>query len=112
MSVVNEGRFGQGMPLDGRWTTTERKDTPLLVGLHGGGYDSRSFDAPGSSLLSRAVGAGFPALALTRPGHPADAESARRQPSFAEAAPPPVEGTTWQSLTTADAHRLLPRRAG
>jgi pimeloyl-ACP methyl ester carboxylesterase len=86
MSVSKKGRFGQGMLLDGRWTTTERKDTPLLVGLHGGGYDSRYFDAPGSSLLSRATAAGFPALALTRPGHPADEESARRQPSFAEAA--------------------------
>ncbi|MBV1942565.1 alpha/beta fold hydrolase [Streptomyces sp. BV286] len=56
------------------------------MGLHGGGYDSRYFDAPGSSLLSRAATAGFPALAITRPGHPADEESARRQPPFAEAA--------------------------
>ncbi|GLP67454.1 hypothetical protein TUSST3_40760 [Streptomyces sp. TUS-ST3] len=31
--------------------------------------------------------------------------------AFADA-PPPVDGTTWQSLTTANAHRLLPRLAG
>ena len=83
---ANTGRFGGAVPLDGRWATTQRSETPLLVCLHGGGYDSRYFDAPGYSLLSRAAAAGFPAVALTRPGHPADEESARRQPSFAEAA--------------------------
>ena len=84
--MSSSDRFGGAVPLEGRWTTTERGDTPLLVCLHGGGYDSRYFDAPGYSLLSRAAAAGFPAVALTRPGHPADEESARRQPSFAEAA--------------------------
>ncbi|GLP67456.1 hypothetical protein TUSST3_40780 [Streptomyces sp. TUS-ST3] len=70
------------------------------MGLHGGGYDSRYFDAPGSSLLRRAAGAGFPALALTRPGHPADEESARRQPSLAEAAVVIAEAIAdaWQRL--------------
>ncbi|GAA3999810.1 alpha/beta fold hydrolase [Streptomyces plumbiresistens] len=49
------------------------------MGLHGGGYDSRYFDAP---------------------GHPADEESARRQPSFAEAAAIIAEAIAdaWQQL--------------
>lgn len=100
MPESNSGRFGRTNPLDGRWTTTERNDTPLLVCLHGGGYDSRYFDAPGSSLLSRAAAVGFPALALTRPGHPADEESARRQPSFTEAAAIISEAVAdaWQRL--------------
>lgn len=100
MAMSNTGRFGRAIPLDGRWTATERTGTPLLVCLHGGGYDSRYFDAPGSSLLSRAADAGFPALALTRPGHPADEESARRQPSFAEAAAIISEAIAdaWQQL--------------
>lgn len=85
-SVPNQGRFGREVSLDGRWTVTERQDTPLLVLIQGGGYDNRYFDAPGCSVLDRAAAAGFPALALTRPVHPADEESARTQPSFVEAA--------------------------
>ncbi len=85
MSDSSSGRFG-GAELAGRWITTERTDTPLVVCLHGGGYDNRYFDVPGRSVLSRISSAGFPAVALTRPGYPADEESARRQPSFAEAA--------------------------
>lgn len=100
MPDSNTGRFGRTTPLDGRWTTTERNDTPLLVCLHGGGYDSRYFDAPGYSVLSRAAAAGFLAVALTRPGHPADEESARAQPPFAEAAATISEaiGDVWQRL--------------
>ena len=99
-SVPNQGRFGREVPLDGRWTVTDREDTPLLVLIQGGGYDNRYFDAPGCSVLDRAAAGGFPALALTRPGHPADEESARKQPSFAEAAEIISDAITdaWQQL--------------
>jgi hypothetical protein len=79
-------RFGRTTRLEGRWTPAQRRDSPLLGCLHGGGYTSRYFDAPGRSLVAQASAAGFPAVALTRPGYPADEDSARRQPSFAEAA--------------------------
>jgi pimeloyl-ACP methyl ester carboxylesterase len=80
------GCFGQETPLEARWADVVRQDTPLLVCLHGGGYDNRYFDAPGCSLLARASAAGFSIVALSRPGYPADDDSARRQPSFSQAA--------------------------
>lgn len=83
---VRSGQFGSTTSLEGRWIGASRDDSPLLVCLHGGGYTSRYFDAPGCSVLAQASAAGFPAVALTRPGYPADDESARRQPSFAAAA--------------------------
>ncbi len=83
---VRASQFGRSTPLEGRWIAADRQDSPLLVCLHGGGYTSRYFDAPGCSLLTQASAAGFPAVALTRPGYPADDASARRQPSFAAAA--------------------------
>jgi len=83
---VRSSWFGRTTSLEGRWITAERQDSPLLVCLHGGGYDGRYFDAPDCSLLTRASAAGFPVVALTRPGYPADEDSARRQPSFAAAA--------------------------
>lgn len=80
--------------------TAERQDSPLLVCLHGGCYDNRYFDAPGCSLLAHASAAGYSAVSLTRPGCPADEESARRQPSFAEAAGILVEviAEVWDEL--------------
>lgn len=86
MPVTCCGQFGQATRLDGRWTTVERQDTPLLVCLHGGGFDSRYFDPPGCALANEAHAAGFSVVALNRPGYPANDESACQQPSFAEAA--------------------------
>lgn len=102
MPDTRTGRFGRATPLDGRWRPAERRDTPLLVCLHGGGFDSRYFDMPGCSLLSRASAAGFPIVALSRPGYPADDDSARRQPSFAQAAGILAEviADVWEQLGT------------
>jgi pimeloyl-ACP methyl ester carboxylesterase len=57
---------------------------PLIVALHGGTYTSTYFDLPGYSLMTRAVGAGIPIIALDRPGYgdttpfaPADATIAK-----------------------------------
>ncbi len=86
MSVPCCGQFGRVTRLSGRWTTAARRDTPLLVCLHGGGFDSRYFDAPACALAIEAGKEAFPMVALNRPGYPADDESARRQPSFAQAA--------------------------
>lgn len=83
---VLSGYFGRRTPLEGRWAPTQRQDMPLLVCLDGGGYTSRYFDASGRSLLAQASAAGFPTVALIRPGYPANENSARRQPSFAAAA--------------------------
>ena len=97
---VRASGFGRATQLEGRWITAERQDSPLLVCLHGGGYDNRYFDAPGCSLLTQASTAGFPAVAPTRPGYPADEDSARRQPSFAAAAAIISEAVTdaWDQL--------------
>lgn len=54
MCTRYDGRFGRHAQLEGRWTTAERDDTPLLVRLHGGNYDSLYYDAPGYSLLTAA----------------------------------------------------------
>jgi pimeloyl-ACP methyl ester carboxylesterase len=86
MPATQRGRFGLATALEGRWRTAERPDTPLLVCLHGGGFDSRYFDTPSRSLLGQASAAGFPIVALCRPGYPADNDSARSQPSFSQAA--------------------------
>jgi len=63
-----------------------RTDKPLLVCLHGGGYDSRYFDIAGHSLLSDAADHGFNAIALDRPGYGASPVPAGGYPGLAEAA--------------------------
>jgi len=100
MPATRSSRFGLATMLEGRWTTVDRQDTPLLVCLHGGAFDSRYFDAPGCSLLGQASAAGFPAVSLCRPGYPADDDSARRQPSFSQAAGIVAEAITdvWEQL--------------
>jgi pimeloyl-ACP methyl ester carboxylesterase len=100
MPTTVSGRLGHPTPLEGRWTTVERQDTPLLVCLHGGGFDSRYFDAPGCSLLTQASAAEFPVVLLNRPGYPADDDSARVQPTFSEAAGIIVEviAEAWRQL--------------
>jgi 5-methylthioadenosine/S-adenosylhomocysteine deaminase len=42
---------------------------PLIVCLPGGSYNAHYFDVPGYSLLQAAQRAGFPAVALDRPGY-------------------------------------------
>lgn len=93
-------RFGRAASLEGLWASGERGDSPLLVCLHGGGYDCRYFDAPGCSLVARASAAGFPIVSLSRPGYPADDDSARQQPSFSQAARiiAEVVGDVWDQL--------------
>lgn len=43
--------------------------TPLVVALHGGGYNSGYFDVPGHSLLDAGAAAGFAVFSLDRPGY-------------------------------------------
>ncbi|MEA2682602.1 MAG: hypothetical protein QOK05_930 [Chloroflexota bacterium] len=57
-----------GVKIAGRATAMQNKG-PLLVCLHGGGYTSRYFDVPGSSLLDRAEALGISAVALDRPNY-------------------------------------------
>lgn len=59
---------------------------PLVVCIPGSGYDARYFDAPGCSFLGRLTRRGHRAVALTRPGYPADDLSAAARPTFTEQA--------------------------
>lgn len=43
--------------------------TPLIVALHGGGYNSGYFDVPGHSLLDLGEATGFRVFLLDRPGY-------------------------------------------
>jgi len=52
----------------GRGTGPVAEDSPLVVALHGGGYDCGYFDVPGHSLLDIGAAAGFEVVALDRPG--------------------------------------------
>lgn len=64
-------------------TALTESAAPLVVCIPGSGYDARYFDAPGVSFLDRLAGCGHRAIALTRPGYPADAASAASRPGFA-----------------------------
>lgn len=72
--------------VQGRLSAVDGVRKPLLVGIHGIGYDARYFDAKGASVHERAAAAGFSMLSITRPGYPATGESAKVQPTFAESA--------------------------
>lgn len=96
------GRFGALEPLETRWIDAGRNDNPLIVCLHGGGYDDRYFDAPAHSFMERAASAGFSSAALSRPGCPATDTSAAHQPSFEAAAGIIADaiGQLWTALDT------------
>jgi pimeloyl-ACP methyl ester carboxylesterase len=83
---VTIGHVGRSKPLGARWCGTGRTDKPLLVFLHGGGYDDRYFDIPGQSVIEQAAAAGYGAVSITRPGYPTDTASAADHPTFAQAA--------------------------
>jgi pimeloyl-ACP methyl ester carboxylesterase len=65
---------------------TARTGKPLLVCLHGGGYNSKYFDIDGHSFLKDAADHGFNAIALDRPGYGASPASASGHPSLPDAA--------------------------
>lgn len=44
-------------------------ESPLIVALHGGGYNSGYFDVPGHSLLDVGPATGFRVFSLDRPGY-------------------------------------------
>lgn len=46
-----------------------RRDTPLIVAIHGGTYTSAYFDTPGYSLMDRAEALEIPIIAPDRPGY-------------------------------------------
>ncbi|MEV1295705.1 alpha/beta hydrolase [Pseudonocardia sp. NPDC049635] len=70
---MTSGGPAEGMTLSGRMNAsvqhTGDRDVPLVVALHGGGYDSKFFDVPGYSLLDRAEALGIPAIAVDRPNY-------------------------------------------
>lgn len=87
MTHVHEVRLvANDVTVLGRFSPVEGSRGPLLVGIHGIGYDARYFDAQGMSVHDRAAAVGLSMLSITRPGYPASQESARVQPSFAESA--------------------------
>jgi pimeloyl-ACP methyl ester carboxylesterase len=65
---------------------TAKTDKPLLICLHGGGYNSKYFDIDGQSFLADAADHGFNAIALDRPGYGASSAPASGHPSLPDAA--------------------------
>lgn len=87
MTTVRQVSFDVGdVTVRGRYTPVFESRGPLLVGIHGIGYDARYFDARGASVHDRATAAGLSMLSITRPGYPATEQSAQAQPGFAESA--------------------------
>jgi pimeloyl-ACP methyl ester carboxylesterase len=60
---------GEGRQVSGLATVGRERGRPLLIALHGGGYNARYFDVPATSFLERCESAGYPAVALDRPGY-------------------------------------------
>lgn len=62
------------LPVDGRriagaTSGAGATGAPLVVALHGGGYNSGYFDVPDHSLLDLGAATGFPVVSLDRPGY-------------------------------------------
>ncbi|MBB4683831.1 alpha/beta hydrolase [Amycolatopsis jiangsuensis] len=58
-----------GRTITGLTTTGDAPGSPLVVALHGGGYNSGYFHVAGHSLLDLAETAGFRVFSLDRPGY-------------------------------------------
>ena len=59
----------QGRKIGGLTATGGVAGSPLIVALHGGGYNSGYFDVPGHSLLDLGEATGFRVFSLDRPGY-------------------------------------------
>lgn len=86
MPVVDTRLHAAQSSVHARVSLVERRDTPLLVALHGAAYDARYFDAPGASVHAVAEAGGYAMVSVTRPGYPATEDSARHQPDLAASA--------------------------
>lgn len=64
-------------------TALTESAAPMVVCIPGAGYDARYFDATGVSFLDRLAECGHRAIAVTRPGYPADEASAGSRLGFA-----------------------------
>ncbi|NKY51373.1 alpha/beta hydrolase [Nocardia vermiculata] len=58
-----------GRRISGIATDSGAAETPLVIALHGGGYNHGYFDVPGHSLLDIGSAAGFSVFALDRPDY-------------------------------------------
>jgi pimeloyl-ACP methyl ester carboxylesterase len=63
-----------GIPIAASYVETEPSGLPLLVALHGGGYNRQYFDGPEHSFLRLAHRNGFPVVALDRPSYGASGQ--------------------------------------
>lgn len=87
MATVTEVTLAAGeVSLRARVSEGDVVDRPLVVALHGASYDARYFDLPGCSVQDHLGKEGFPVVAITRCGYPADAVTAAAQPDFAASA--------------------------
>lgn len=59
----------RGRQVAGLTAAAGAADSPLIVALHGGGYNSGYFDVPGHSLLDVGDATGFRVFSLDRPGY-------------------------------------------
>lgn len=69
MARVDVDFMADGCRVAGIATGPGDSRAPLLVALHGGGYNARYYDLPGHSLLDLAEATGFQVIALNRPGY-------------------------------------------
>ena len=58
-----------GGPLSAIAKGSPTPGTPILIAIHGGGFNCRYFDVPGRSLLELAAAAGFRTVSIDRPGY-------------------------------------------
>jgi pimeloyl-ACP methyl ester carboxylesterase len=69
MTRARVGLSVHGRKIAGVTATGGAAGTPLIVALHGGGYNSGYFDVPGHSLLDLGEATGFRVFLLDRPGY-------------------------------------------
>jgi pimeloyl-ACP methyl ester carboxylesterase len=71
------------VPITASYVEAEPSDAPLLVAIHGGGYNRRYFDGPQHSFLREARRNGFPVAALDRPSYGASGDLSAEDGWFA-----------------------------
>jgi len=83
---VRSSWFGRTTSLEGRWITAGAAGQPAAGCSARWRLRRPLFRCARLFTAHPGQRRGFPVVALTRPGYPADEDSARRQPSFAAAA--------------------------
>jgi pimeloyl-ACP methyl ester carboxylesterase len=86
MSRTRVALSARGRRIAGIASEPGAADTPLVVAIHGGGYNSGYFDVPGHSLLDAGAASGFQVISLDRPGYGGSDPLPGREATFARTA--------------------------